>query len=229
MILTHLCYNLSKETHYESNRFNTHNQRKHACLPRHRYTQTNASKYLRKRWLQGIPYANVHAYRNPHGSTSSHLRRKNNAGSVPAKSFHRKGTSHRLQIPKRRRGNNHGPHPHSLIKDRRSRLSAFQSGWDKRWGKDTYFGDYACIDDEVFDYIIAGNYKGIGFDVIGLDPIADEDLTRHKKLFNETEIVNIENLKNLDRCGSAFFWFSCFPLKLENFSHSPIRAIAWFE
>lgn len=105
----------------------------------------------------------------------------------------------------------------------------FNLGWDKRWGKDTYFGDYACIDDEVLDYIIAGNYKGIGFDVIGLDPIADENLTRHKKLFKETEIVNIENLKNLDQCGSDLFWFSCFPLKLENCDGSPVRAIAWFE
>lgn len=49
----------------------------------------------------------------------------------------------------------------------------FNLGWDKRWGKETYFGDYACINDEVLDHIIAGNYKGIGFDVIGLDPIAD--------------------------------------------------------
>lgn len=108
-------------------------------------------------------------------------------------------------------------------------LLLFNLGWDKRWGKDTYFGDYACIDDEVLDYIIAENYKGIGFDVIGLDPIADENLTRHKKLFKETEIVNIENLKNLDQCGSDLFWFSCFPLKLENCDGSPIRAIAWFE
>ena len=90
----------------------------------------------------------------------------------------------------------------------------FNLGWDKHWGTDAYFGDYACIDDEVLDYIIAGNYKGIGFDVIGLDPIADETMTRHKKLFKETEIVNIENLKNLDRCGSDLFWFNCFPLKI---------------
>lgn len=27
----------------------------------------------------------------------------------------------------------------------------FNLGWDKRWGKETYFGDYACIDDEVLD------------------------------------------------------------------------------
>ena len=80
-----------------------------------------------------------------------------------------------------------------------------------------------------YDYIIAGNYKGIGFDVIGLDPIADENLTRHKKLFQNKDIVNIENLKDLDKCGKGLFSFSCFPLKLENCDGSPIRAVAWFE
>lgn len=104
----------------------------------------------------------------------------------------------------------------------------FNLGWDKRWGTEAYFGDYPCIDDEVLDYIMQGSYKGIGFDVIGLDPIADENLTRHKKLFASCDIVNIENLKNLDLCGDDLFWFSCYPLKLENADGSPIRAIAWF-
>lgn len=105
----------------------------------------------------------------------------------------------------------------------------FNTGWDKRWGSDSYFGDYPCIDDEVLDYIIAGNYKGIGFDVIGLDPIADENLTRHKKLFKHTDILNIENLKDLELCGDELFNFSCFPLKLDNCDGSPIRAVAWWD
>lgn len=105
----------------------------------------------------------------------------------------------------------------------------FNLGWDKRWGTDNYFGDYPCLNDEVMDYILAGHYKGIGFDVIGLDSIADENLTRHKRLFKECEIVNIENLKNLDLCGNDLFWFSCFPMKLENCDGSPVRAVAWFE
>ena len=105
----------------------------------------------------------------------------------------------------------------------------FNLGWDIYWGTEKYFGDYPCIDDEVLDYIIAGNYKGIGFDVIGLDPISDDNLTRHKKLFAETDIVNIENLKNLDKCGDKLFWFGCFPLKLDNSDGAPIRAIAWWE
>jgi cyclase family protein len=105
----------------------------------------------------------------------------------------------------------------------------FNLGWDKRWGTDSYFGDYPCINDKVLDFIINGDYKGIGFDVMGLDPISDVNLPRHKRLFQDTDIINIENLKNLDLCGSDLFYFSCFPLKIENCDGSPIRAVAWFE
>ena len=40
---------------------------------------------------------------------------------------------------------------------------------------------------------------------------------------------NLENLKNLELCGSDLFRFSCFPLKIDNCDGSPIRAVAWFE
>ena len=77
--------------------------------------------------------------------------------------------------------------------------------------------------------IIQGNFKGIGFDVMGLDPLRDNNLNRHKALFKDTDIVNIENLTNLDQCGDELFWFSCFPLKIENCEGLSIRAIAWYE
>lgn len=114
-------------------------------------------------------------------------------------------------------------------KVRQADFLLFHLGWDKRWGTDAYFGDYPCVDDAVLDFIIQSHYKGIGFDVIGLDPIADENLTRHKKLFQSCDMVNIENLKNLDQCGSDLFWFSCFPLKLAQSDGAPIRAVAWFD
>ena len=99
----------------------------------------------------------------------------------------------------------------------------FNLGWDKYWGH------YPCLNDEAINFILEGNYKGIGFDVMGIDPIDDENLTLHKKLFKNKQIVNIENLKNLDLCGSDLFWFSCFPLKITNSDGSPVRAVAWFE
>ena len=114
-------------------------------------------------------------------------------------------------------------------KARQADFLLFNLGWDKRWGSQAYFGDYPCIDDGVLEFVIQGGYKGIGFDVIGLDPIADENLTRHKKLFAHCDIINLENLKNLELCGQDLFWFSCFPLKLDDCDGSPVRAVAWFE
>ena len=102
----------------------------------------------------------------------------------------------------------------------------FNLVWDKRWNLDTYFNDYPCIDDTVLEFILNSNFKGIGFDVMGLDPLRDNNLNRHKALFKDTDIVNIENLTHLEQCGDELFWFSCFPLKIENCDGFPIRAIA---
>ena len=103
----------------------------------------------------------------------------------------------------------------------------FRLGWDKRWGEDAYFGDYPCLAPDLLNYILDRDYKGIGFDVISLDPISSLD--RHKKLFKGKKIINIENLCNLEVFGDETFWFSCFPIKLENSDGAPCRAIGWFE
>ena len=103
----------------------------------------------------------------------------------------------------------------------------FHLGWDARWGTDAYFGEYPCIDDEVLALILRGNYKGIGFDVIGLDPIADTALMRHHALFAERDIINVENLKNLGELPRGLVMFACLPLKIKDADGAPARAIAW--
>lgn len=65
--------------------------------------------------------------------------------------------------------------------------------------------------------------------MIGVDPIADSGLVRHRKLFKHNEIVNIENLKDLDKCPDGLFWFFALPLKWKNADGAPIRAIAFIE
>ncbi|MHC1722987.1 MAG: cyclase family protein [Aminipila sp.] len=103
----------------------------------------------------------------------------------------------------------------------------FRTGWDKYWGTEQYFGDYPCISEEVADFLINSQKKGVGLDVIGLDPIADTNLTLHKKLFYKNEIVIIENLMNLDVMGNDLFTFCALPLKHIDADGSPIRAIAF--
>lgn len=102
----------------------------------------------------------------------------------------------------------------------------FRLGWDKYWGTDLYFGDYPHIDDEVIEFLLESDKKGVGLDVIGIDPIADENLTIHKRLLANKEIVVIENLRNLELCGKGLFTFFALPLKYLNSDGSPIRAIA---
>ncbi len=105
----------------------------------------------------------------------------------------------------------------------------FYTGWDKRWGTSSYFGDYPYITEEVAEYLIKSKKKGVGLDVIGIDPISDENLTIHKKLFAETDIVVIENLTCLDKVGDKLFNFCALPIKFRNSDGAPIRAIAILE
>ena len=65
--------------------------------------------------------------------------------------------------------------------------------------------------------------------MIGLDPISDVNLTRHRRLFSSCDIINIENLCNLDKCGYGLFNFACLPLKIRDCDGSPPRAVAGFE
>ncbi|MBE6032099.1 MAG: cyclase family protein [Clostridiales bacterium] len=102
----------------------------------------------------------------------------------------------------------------------------FMTGWEQYWGKPEYFGEYPCVTAEVVDYLLATKKKGIGLDTIGLDPVADENLTLHKQLFTSGEAVVIENLRNLALCGDDLFTFVALPLRWQNADGSPIRAIA---
>lgn len=103
------------------------------------------------------------------------------------------------------------------------------SNWDKYWGKDEYYGKFPVIDEDVANYMIATKKKGIGLDMISVDPMVDENLTTHKKLFKDTEIVVIENLTNLDKVGTELFLFCALPLKYKNSDGAPIRAVGILE
>lgn len=105
----------------------------------------------------------------------------------------------------------------------------FHYGWDKFWGSPRYFGNYPYLSDEVVDYLILSGKKGVGMDVIGIDPIADENLTIHKKLFQKNEIVVIENLTKLDQVGGDLFTLFALPLRYQDADGSPIRAVAYID
>ena len=105
----------------------------------------------------------------------------------------------------------------------------FNTGWDANWGKDEYFGEYPVVSMEVCQYLLDSKKKGVGFDVIGIDPVSDGNLTRHKMLLAQRDMVIIENLTNLDKIGEGLFTFAALPLKYQNADGAPIRAVAIIE
>lgn len=101
----------------------------------------------------------------------------------------------------------------------------FKTGWDKYWDQEKYFGNFPVINEEVADYLINSNKKGIGLDVISIEPIEEEALTMHHKVL-KNNLVIIENLCNLDAIGDKLFTFCALPLKYENADGASVRAIA---
>lgn len=105
----------------------------------------------------------------------------------------------------------------------------FNTGWDENWGKEKYFGEYPVVSMEVCQYLLDSRKKGVGFDVIGIDPVADANLTRHRMLLSRRDMVIIENLTNLDKIGGGLFTFAALPLKYKDADGAPIRAVAILE
>lgn len=105
----------------------------------------------------------------------------------------------------------------------------FNTGWDANWGEDRYFGEYPVVSMEICQYLLDSKKKGVGFDVIGIDPVADANLTRHKMLLSQRDMVIIENLTNLEKIGGGLFTFAALPLKYKDADGAPIRAVAILE
>ena len=68
----------------------------------------------------------------------------------------------------------------------------------------------------------------MGCDTIGLDPIADETLTLHRKLLADDRMVIIENLTNLEQVGDGVVFFCALPLKQADADGAPIRAAVFW-
>lgn len=98
------------------------------------------------------------------------------------------------------------------------------TGWEKKWGTDDYFGAFPVLSETAVDYILQYNIKGIGLDTISIEPVSSVDLEIHHKVLG-SDVVIVENLKNLQNLIGKEFYFSCLPLNIKNGDGSPIRAI----
>lgn len=100
------------------------------------------------------------------------------------------------------------------------------TGWYKHWGSTKYFSDYPALTAEGATWLADFDLKGIGVDVISIDPPENKDFAVHNILLS-TGMIIIENLTNLHRLPECTFVLSCLPLKYEGADGSPVRAAAF--
>lgn len=100
----------------------------------------------------------------------------------------------------------------------------FNTGWDRRWGRDSYFNDFPTLSGDSAKWLCNFQIKGIGFDCISADPVDVTHLPNHKILLNNDFII-IENLCNLHKLIGCPFTFFCLPLKIADSDGSPVRAV----
>lgn len=104
-----------------------------------------------------------------------------------------------------------------------------RTDWSKKWKSDSYFKNFPVLGKEACTWLTNFNLKGVGLDVISIDPVDDSyEMINHNITFNKGMVI-IENLTNLDLLNDEVFSFSCLPLKIENADGSPVRAVAIYQ
>jgi kynurenine formamidase len=101
----------------------------------------------------------------------------------------------------------------------------FHTGRERYWGTDRFCENMPVISREVAEYVALHTAKGIGVDVISVDPIDSEDMPNHHIILAEGRLI-IENLKNLALLGSGVCRLYVFPFKYIDSDGSPARVIA---
>ena len=104
------------------------------------------------------------------------------------------------------------------------------TGWYKKWGQRfEYIKDYPGLDRGATEYLNDLGAICIGQDAPSIDSHAEVARIKVQPahiVCREREILNIENLANVDLIPRHDFWFVGLPLKLDNATGSPIRAVA---
>lgn len=104
----------------------------------------------------------------------------------------------------------------------------FRFGWDKYWDTGEagrrFLDDWPGLSAEAAEYLTGKGVTLVGCDTLAIDATGDDAFPAHYELLgNETYIV--ENLANLGELPPFSTLFT-FPLKIDEGSGSPIRAVA---
>jgi kynurenine formamidase len=99
------------------------------------------------------------------------------------------------------------------------------TGMDRFWKTEDYIKSFPVLMTESAEYLSQFSIKGIGIDALSLDSTESKEYQNHITFLSKGTII-IENLTGLEQLLDKKFFFTCFPLKIENGDGSPVRACA---
>jgi len=101
----------------------------------------------------------------------------------------------------------------------------FQTGWQKNLNKQSYFLKNPGLAISAARYLASKRINLVGIDSPSIDLGKDAKFSVHH-ILAKSGILIVENLTNLEKINSEKFHFIVTPLKLENATGSPVRAMA---
>ena len=100
----------------------------------------------------------------------------------------------------------------------------FWTGWQKMIKNDSYFVKNPGLSVTAAKYLISKKTNLVGIDSPSIDLGKEKRFLVHH-LFAKNDVLVVENLANLDKIKSWKFQLAVLPMKLENATGAPVRAV----
>lgn len=105
------------------------------------------------------------------------------------------------------------------------RAVLFRTGWDQRWGKDSYWEPGPYLSEEVVDLLVRSKATLVGVDFWNVDDTMDPVRPAHTRLL-ASEILIVEHLCHLSVLPRTGFRFYAVPPRIVKGASFPVRAFA---
>ncbi len=110
----------------------------------------------------------------------------------------------------------------------KGRAVLIRTGWDKRWGTESYWEPGPYLSEESIDLLIRSKATLVGVDFWNVDNTMDFTRPAHTQLL-ASNILIVEHLCNLSALPQTGFRFYAVPLRIVRGASFPVRAFAEVE
>ncbi len=102
----------------------------------------------------------------------------------------------------------------------------FSTGWNDRSKRKNFFKENPGLATSAARYLVSKKINMVGIDSPSIDVGKDSSFSSHHILLKNNVLI-LENLCNLNKIKSTKFKLVALPLKIQNATGSPVRAVAF--